>query len=453
MISFQKSAMYKTHREHFLEVLNELEAAAVIPTATLKTRNHDCTYAFRPDSDFWYLTGFEEPASVLVLLPKGSGEEDSPRTVLYLRELDPAKEIWTGRRLGVERAREVLGVDEARNISELWTDLPELLKGYRSILAATGQEEERDRKLIALLDRLRGMARGGIVAPAELIDPAPYLHELRLHKSADEVAEIKRAAEVTRRAHIAAMETAKPGLNECEISALINYEIERAGSTGNAYESIVAGGDNAVILHYIENNAELKDGELLLIDAGAEWNYYASDVTRTFPINGRFTDAQRAIYELVLAAEVKAIEHIRPGLNFSSIHDVAVKVLAEGLVKLGLLEGPVEKVIEEETYARFYTHKTGHWMGLDVHDRGAYSSEGKSRLLEPGMITTVEPGLYIASDDETVDECWRGIGVRIEDDVLVTETGHEILTPGIPKSVEEVEAACAGHLSSEKVPG
>jgi len=435
--------IYSEHRERFLESLAETGAAAVIPTATEKTRNHDCTYRFRPHSDFWYLTGFVEPGAVLVLLPNGKGEEDSPRSVLFLRERDRLKEIWHGRRLGVERAPDELDIDEARPIEDLWDALPELLKGYESIVYRTGEDEDRDRHMLGVTSRLRSMARGGIVGPAAIVDPAPTLHEQRLHKTDGEVALMRRAAEITTEAHGAAMAVTAPGRNESEVEALIEYIFRKRGSTGPAYSSIVAGGVNACILHYVENNMELRDGDLLLVDAGAEEQFYASDVTRTWPVGGTFSPEQRAVYQVVLDAQLVGVEHCKPGNTFASVHEVVVRKLVEGLVEIGLLEGDVDSLIDDHAYDRFYMHKTGHWLGLDVHDQGAYSVDGDSRALEAGMVTTVEPGLYIAEDDEQVEARWRGIGVRIEDDILITKTGHENLTAAIPKTIEAVEAACA----------
>jgi Xaa-Pro aminopeptidase len=436
-------SIYQQHRAAYLERLAKLDAAAVIPTASEKTRNHDCTYRFRPHSDFWYLTGFAEPGSVLVLLPRGTGDEDSPRSVLFLRERDRLKEIWNGRRLGLDRAPDELGIDEARSIEDLWEVLPQLLKGYASIVYRTGEEEDRDRHMLEVTSRLRSMARGGIVGPAALVDPAPSLHEQRLFKSAGEIEIMRRAAAITAEAHTAAMAATAHGRNESEIEALIEYTFRMRGSTGPAYTSIVAGGANACILHYVENNLPLRDGDLLLVDAGAEVEYYASDVTRTWPVNGTFSAEQRAVYQVVLDAQLAAIDHCRAGNTFLSVHDVALHKLVEGLVALGLLKGAVSTLIEEHAYDRFYMHKTGHWLGLDVHDQGAYAEDGCSRKLKPGMVTTVEPGLYIAEDDETVEARWRGIGVRIEDDILITATGCENLTAAIPKTIEEVEAACA----------
>ena len=423
--------------------------AAVLPTATLKVRNHDCNFRFRPDSDFWYLTGFAEPGATLVLLPGLPDAADeahrSPRTILFLRERDPLQETWNGRRLGTEAAPAALGLDEARNVDELWESLPDLLAGYGRVLYRTGIDEERDRAMLGVIDHLRKRSRTGTPPLAELVDPTTVVHELRLFKSEAELECMRRAASVTEEAHLAAMASAAPGVGEQEIDALIEYTVRRRGCTGMAYTNIVAGGDNACILHYIENDQPLADGDLLLIDAGAEHEFYAADVTRTFPVNGVFSDDQRALYEVVLDAQLAAIEQVRPGVRFDRAHEVATERLVAGMLRLGLLKGDAETILSEGTYERFYMHRTGHWIGLDVHDCGAYTDKGGSRTLEPGMVTTVEPGIYVALDDETVEARWRGIGVRIEDDVLVTADGCEVLTAAIPKTVEEIEAACAGR--------
>jgi Xaa-Pro aminopeptidase len=438
--------MYAEHRRSFLEQLSATGSAAVIPTHRSMVRNHDCDFRFRPSSDFWYLTGFAEPEACLVLLPDLEG--DGPgRSLLYLRELDKAMEIWNGRRLGLDAAPEALGVDEARNIESLWQDLPEILTGYEEVVFGAGFDVERDRKMGEVLSAVRRKARGGVRPLTRMVDHSPALHELRLFKSEAELDLVRKACAITTEAHAAAMAATAPGMNECEIDALVEYTFKRRGSTGAAYNNIVAGGGNACILHYVENNAELRDGDLLLIDAGAEWNYYASDVTRTFPINGRFNDEQRALYEVVLKAQTKAIEHSGPGVSFVSMHEVALQHLVQGLIELGLVSGSAEEVIEEHSYMDFFPHRTGHWMGLDVHDCGYYASDGSSRILEPGMVFTVEPGLYVDPDNQDVDERWRGIGVRIEDDVLVTSDGHEVLTAAIPKSLEEVQAACGAQAA------
>ncbi len=441
--------MHVEHRRSFLEALSARGAAAVIPTATHKIRNHDCEYRFRPDSDFWYLTGFAEPDGVLVLIPAlATTKSKNARSILFLRDKDREREIWTGRRLGVAGAAERLGVDEARPIERLWTDLPELLKNVERIVWRTGADEARDREMLQTVSKLRASAKGGVVPPLELLDPAPLLHELRLKKSADEIDVMRRAARITKDAHIAAMKRARPGVNEREIDALLDSTFRASGATGSAYTNIVAGGANACILHYVENDAALRGGDLVLIDAGSEVDYYASDVTRTFPVSGRFSAEQRALYEVVLDAQLAAIAHVRPGVTFVSVHEVALERLVRGLVRLGLLAGPPETVVEKEAYKRFYMHRTSHWLGLDVHDCGAYVVEGASRKLEPGMVLTVEPGLYVAEDDTSVEARWRGIGIRIEDDVLVTASGSDVLTAAIPKTIPEIETLRAEAFDS-----
>jgi Xaa-Pro aminopeptidase len=441
-------SIYREHRERLLETLAATRTAAVVPTACPKVRNHDAEYRFRPSSDFWYLTGFAEPGCVLVLLPEGvdSGEEADRgvRSVLFLRDRDALREIWDGRRVGVERAPERLGVDRAYDIETLWEVLPGLLKGYERLMYRTGEDDAGDLRMLEVLRQLRGRARGGVLPPVELVDPVPLLHEQRLVKGPEELAIMRRAAAITHEAHVGAMALAAPGVNECEVDAFLDYTFRRRGGTGAAYTSIVAGGVNACILHYIENDRPLRDGDLLLIDAGSEVDHYASDVTRTFPVSGTFSPEQRAIYEVVLEAEEAAIEIVKPGVPHDRIHKTALGVLVRGLLRLGLLEGTEESVLADESYRRFFMHGTSHWLGLDVHDCGAYTTGKDSRRLEPGMVFTVEPGIYVAEDDDTVEERWRGIGVRIEDDVLCTQDGYEVLTASIPKSVEEVEAACRG---------
>ncbi len=436
--------MFRRHRQQFMAKLASQRAAAIVFTAPEQVRNHDSHFRFRPDSDFWYLTGFAEPDSVLVLLP-GTGEEQPARSVLFLREKDREREIWDGFRLGIDAAPAALGVDQARPIGRLWEDLPELLVGRERIVYRTGQSDERDRRLLATITRLRGRARGGVQPPTELQDLAPLLHEARLLKDADELAQMRRAADLTCEAHLAAMHAVAPGVGEQEIDALLDYTFRRLGGTGSAYTNIVAGGANACILHYNLNDKPLADGDLLLIDAGAEFGHYAADVTRTFPVNGTFDEQQRAIYQLVLDAQLAALEAVRPGRPFDAYHQAALETIVDGLLSLGLLRGERAAILESGDYRRFFMHRTGHWLGLDVHDCGAYSRGGRSRELEAGMVLTVEPGIYIAPDDETVEERWRGIGVRIEDDVLVTSSGCEVLTAAIPKSIDEVEAACRGR--------
>jgi Xaa-Pro aminopeptidase len=437
-------AFHQQNRARLALRLSGRRAAGLFFTAAHKVRNHDSEYRFRPESDFWWLTGFAEPESALVLLPPLDGPGPA-RSILYLRDKDREREIWTGRRLGVAAAPAELRVDEARPIERLWDDLPTLLRNYQRIVTRTGLEPERDARVLDTLTRLRQAAKGLVVPPLELLDVAPFTHELRLFKTAEELERMRRAAAVSRAAHTGAMRACKPGMREYQLEALLEHELRSSGSTGPAYTHIVAGGANACILHYVENSAELRDGDLLLIDSGAEWEYYASDVTRTFPVNGRFSPEQRALYEVVLAAQLAAIAQVRPGATFLSVHEAALRTLVEGFVRLGLLAGKPEELIAGDAYRRLYMHRTSHWLGLDVHDCGAYVVDGASRTLEPGMVLTVEPGCYVAEDDTSVPEHWRGIGIRIEDDLLVSATGHEVLTAGIPKSVAEIEAACQGR--------
>lgn len=432
--------MHTDHRRHLFDHLRSEQACALVFASPARVRNNDCDYRYRPDSDFWYLTGLAEESACLVMLP--GDDEATDKTVLFLRERDPLMETWNGRRLGTARAPDALGIDEARDITQLWTDLPGLMSDWERIVYRTGQHADTDRKLLDLIAGLRQKARGGVEPPVELLDTAPFIHELRLFKTPAEADHMRHAAEIASEAHLAAMRETQPGTNECEIDALIEYTFRRRGATGAAYTNIVAGGANACILHYVENNQPLRDGDLILIDAGAEWSYYASDVTRTFPVNGTFSAEQRAVYEVVLKAQKDTIAGLAPGVSFDWMHQRALAGIVDGLLELGLLTGTRESVIAEKTYDRFYMHKAGHWLGLDVHDCGAYFIDGSSRLLEPGMALTVEPGIYIAEDDETVEERWRGIGVRIEDDLLITESGCENLTAAIPKELDEVEAAC-----------
>ena len=430
--------MFTEHRERFLARLASENAAAIVPAGAPKIRNHDSEYRFRPRSDFYYLTGFREPDAVLVLAPANT----EAKAVLFLNEKDREAETWTGRRLGTEAAPAALGVDRAYPIGELWTRLAEILPGHARVVHALGEDPAFDRPLLEAVSTMQKKSRAPRPAPREWVEPALWLHELRLRKDEAELACMRAAARVSAEAHRAVMSAARPGVNEGELDGLLEYTFRRRGGTGSAYGNIVAGGANACILHYRENDRPLLHGELCLVDAGCEWDFYASDVTRTFPVGGRFSAEQRALYELVLRAEEAAIARVRPGATHDEVHVTAVEVLVDGLLALGLLAGPREDVLAQHTYRRFYMHRTGHWLGLDVHDCGLYALDGVPRAFEPGMVTTVEPGLYVAADDESVEPRWRGIGIRIEDDVLVTPTGHELLTRDVPKSVDEVEALC-----------
>jgi len=436
---------FARRRETVIERLAARNAAALIPTAQPKARNSDTEHRYRPDSDFWRLTGFGEPHSALVLLPALGAR--SARTILFLRDNDRDQEIWSGRRLGVSRAAQRLEIDEARPFDKLWTDLPQLIAGYERLCYRTGVDAENDRRVLSTLSQMRSRSRAAAQTPMEILDTAPVLHELRLFKDAAEIDAMRKAAEITAAAHLAAMRSTRPGLNEREIEALIEYEFRRRGANAPAYNTIVAGGANACVLHYVDNDMALADGDLLLIDAGAEFEHYACDVTRTFPVGRRFTDAQRTLYDIVLRAQLAAIEASTPGVAIESVHDAAVRVLAEGLCDVGLVAGDAAACIESGAYKRFYMHRTSHWLGLDVHDCGAYVEAGSSRKLEPGMVLTVEPGLYVAPDENGVDERWRGIGIRIEDDVLVSAEGPQVLTSAIPKSIEALEALRSEHSS------
>jgi Xaa-Pro aminopeptidase len=431
--------MFRDHRERFLSILARENAAAIVPTGTLRLRNHDSEYRFRPHSDFYYLTGFREPDAVLVLAPK-----QVEKSVLFLNEKDRDAEIWTGRRLGSAGAPAALGIERAYPRGELWTRLGELLLGHERIVHAFGVDATFDQELLTTVANLQKKGRARQTIPRQWVEPALWLHELRLFKDEAELECMRAAARVSAEAHRAVMRAAKPGVNEGELDALLDYTFRRRGGTGAAYGNIVASGANACILHYRENDRVLAEGDLCLVDAGCEWDFYASDVTRTFPVGGRFSHEQRELYELVLRSQAAAIERVRPGATQDEVHQAALEVLVDGLIALGLLAGSRAEVLEKETYRRFYMHRTGHWLGLDVHDCGLYSQDGKPRPFEPGMVTTVEPGLYVAPEDETVEARWRGIGIRIEDDLLVTADGHEVLTSDVPKEIGEIEELCAG---------
>jgi Xaa-Pro aminopeptidase len=415
------------------------DAVAVFPAAPVFVRNNDVDHEYRQDSDFYYLTGFDEPQSVLVL----DGRER--KMVLFVRPRDPDREIWDGPRAGVGGAKERHGADEAFVISELDEGLPKLLSNHKRLFYRLGKDRTFDDKILETIDKVRGRGRTGVSAPTEISDPGQIVHEMRLFKHAEDLAAMKRAAEITKEAHIRAMAGTKPGMRENQVEAVLLETFRRHGSERAAYGSIVGSGPNACILHYRANNRLMEPGELLLIDAGCEYGYYASDVTRTFPVSGSFTKEQEAIYQLVLDAQEASIAQVKVGATLDQIHKTSVETITRGLVQLGLLQGEVEKLIEDEAYKPFYMHKTSHWLGMDVHDVGAYFIGGQHRKLEPGMVLTVEPGIYIARDYDKVPPEWRGIGIRIEDDILVSPPGEEPenLTAGIPKTVREVQQACA----------
>ena len=409
------------------------DAIAIIPSAKVISRNSDAEFAFRQDSDFLYLTGFNEPDSVAVLVP---GREKS-EYILFCREKDPKKEQWTGRMAGIEGAIESYSADDAFPISDIDEILPSLMENRSKVFYSVGSNPDFDKQVISWVNSLSAKVRNGIQAPHEFISLNVLLHELRLFKSPQEQQLMRDAANVSVGAHERAMQVCKPGMMEYEVDAEYSYAFKRAGMEA-AYTTIVGGGENGCILHYIENNAELQDNELLLIDAGAENQGYASDITRTFPINGKFTEEQRALYQITLDAQYAAIELAKPGSRWIDPHDAAVRVITTGLVELGLLEGDIDELISENKYFPFYMHKTGHWLGLDVHDVGKYKLNEEWRELEPGMTLTVEPGIYV-SPSKDVDKKWWNIGIRIEDDILITEDGNEVLTAALIKEVDDIE--------------
>ena len=411
---------YATRRQRLSQAMGA--GVAVIPTAPERTRNRDSQYPYRFDSYFFYLTGFPEPEAVLVLV---AGE--SPRSILFCREKHEEREIWDGFRYGPPAARERFGVDEARSIERLDEDLVALLADQPSLFYAPGADADWDARAMRWLNAVRAQARTGVSAPTQIHDVRTLLDEMRLTKDAAELATMRRAAEISAGAHQRAMRAARPGRIEYEIEAELQHEFRRHGAQFPAYWPIVAGGVNACVLHYRDNDAPLRDGDLLLIDAGCELDGYAADITRTFPVNGRYSGAQRAAYELVLAAQAAAIAQVRAGKPWNAPHDAAVRVLAQGMLDLRLLSGSLDETLEKETYRRFYMHRTGHWLGLDVHDAGEYKHGGNWRALAPGMTLTVEPGIYIRAADDVPAE-FHNIGIRIEDDVLVTDGDCEVLT-------------------------
>ena len=416
---------------------------ALIPTAHEAARNRDSLYPYRHDSYFYYLTGFNEPESVLVLIA-GSGQFPTPRSILFCREKNLEREIWDGYRYGPDGARTTFGFDEARPISELASALPQLLSDQPAIFTIVGGDVAWDRKISDALNGVRALSRTGVSAPTVVHDIRAILDRQRLVKDGYEIDVMRRAGEISSDAHIRAMRTARPGQFEYEVEAELLHEFIRNGAREQAYSAIVASGPNACVLHYRENNRLMNDGDLLLIDAGGEYASYASDITRTFPVNGKFTGPQKAVYEVVLEAQMKCIDDVKPGKPFNAYHDTAVRVLSQGLIDLGLCKGSLDSVIESKSYFQFYMHRAGHWLGLDVHDAGDYrigGSTGRWQTLKPGMVLTVEPGLYIRPADN-VPEKFHNIGVRIEDDILVTPGGNENLTVKTPKTVADVEAAC-----------
>ena len=410
------------------------EAALVLYGGELKTRSNDTEFRFRPDSDFYYLTGLAEPGAVMVLRP---GHD--PELTLFVRPRDPEQEVWTGRRIGPEGAVARFGADAAHPLQELGEKLPELLDGAPTVYMPLAVYRRLDQAVHRAIANLRRRNRTGTTPPEALHDARLLIGEDRIAKDPAALASLRRAVDITTAAHVTAMRAVAPGMREFQIEALLEYEFRRAGAGGPGYASIVGGGANATVLHYVDNDDFLHDGQLLLVDAGAEWDLMSADLTRTFPIGGRFSAAQRDLYQVVLRANHEGIERAVVGGDIDDIHHGALETLCEGLIDLGLLEGSVEQAIEQETYKRFYMHRTSHWLGADVHDAGYYTLQRKPRALQPGFVLTVEPGLYVSPDDEQVPEAFRGIGIRIEDDVLVTPEGPEVLTASAPKDIDAIE--------------
>jgi len=437
---------YATFAARRARLLAQMEpgAVAVLPTAPEVARNSDSDYLYRHDSYFYYLTGFTEPEAILVLI--AARGEVPASAILFCRQKDVEREIWDGFRYGPEAARSSFGFDAAFPIDQLDAEMGRLLANAPTLYYALGRSTPLDAQVKQWLGSVRAQSRSGITAPTTAADLLPLLDEMRLLKDEGEIAIMQRAALISGNAHARAMRATRPGMREYEIEAELLYEFRRNGSQAPAYNSIVAAGANACVLHYSANNALCKDGDLLLIDAGCELDGYASDITRTYPVNGRFSEPQKRLYELVLASQSAALAAVQPGARYTNIHEAAVKVLAQGMLDLGLLDkngsGSVEDVIADKRYVQFYMHGTGHWLGMDVHDVGQYrdiNTAGKpSRPLQPGMVLTVEPGIYVRPAEGVPEEYWN-IGIRIEDDVLVTDNGHTILSTSAPKTVAEIE--------------
>lgn len=431
---------YARRRSELMALL-EPGSIAILPSASRLTRNNDVDFPFRQDSDFHYLTGFDEADSVFVLVP---GREHG-EAILFCRERDPEFERWHGRVTGPERAMQLYGLDDAFPITDIDDILPGLIEGKSKLYYAMGTHREFDHRVIGWVKGLSGNKQSGARPPGEFIQLGQYLHELRLFKTAQEIEVMKRSAEITAEAHRRIMSMTTPGTMEYELEAELRYTFLKQGARDAAYPPIVGSGNNACILHYIQNGDQLRSGDLVLVDAGSEYEYYAADVTRTFPVNGKFSKAQRELYEVVLRAQAAAIDMVKPGNQWNQPHDTAVRELTAGLIRLGLLEGDLDALVEQQTCEQFYMHKTGHWLGLDVHDVGEYKVGDQWRVFEPGMVTTIEPGLYIPDGTAGVPSKYQGIGIRIEDNVLVTRDGNQVLTDAIPRMVEDIEALMAGQ--------
>ena len=429
---------FKKRRKRLMDMIGS-DSIAILPTASVTVRNRDVEFPFRPDSDFFYLTGYPEPEAVLVLIP----DRKEGESILFCRESDEKMETWHGRRSGLDGAISIYSVDDAFPIEDMDDILPGLIEGHERIFYNMGINQNFDQRVLGWVNQIRDKVRVGAIAPDEFISLNHFLHEMRLYKSHYEVRWMRQAAKISAKAHKRAMRNCRPDMYEYQLEGELISEFIQNGARFTAYPPIVGSGQNTCILHYTDNSDKMLDGDLLLIDSGAEYQCYASDITRTFPVNGKFSNAQRDIYNLVLSAQTAAINEIKPGKHWNDPHDAAVKVLTEGMVSLGILEGDPEELIKNKDYAKYYMHRTGHWLGMDVHDVGDYKLDGEWRMLEAGMVMTVEPGLYLPVNSKDLPEHWQNIGVRIEDDVLVTKDGYDILSKDAPKTIDEIEELMA----------
>jgi len=433
-----KTTEFARRRRQLMRMMDS-DSIAILPTSPERVRNRDVVYPYRADSDFHYLTGFPEPEAVAVLVPG----RDHGEYILFCRERDAEMETWHGRRAGLEGACELYGADDAFPISDIDEILPGLLENRERVFYTMGCNAAFDKQLMDWLNQIRAMSRSGVNPPGEFVSLDHLLHDLRLFKSRAEVSQIRKAIKASVVAHKRAMQICRPGVHEYELEAELIHQFTVNGACSTAYPPIVGGGANGCILHYTENSDPLRDGDLVLIDAGGEVDCYASDITRTFPVNGSYSPAQKALYDVVLEAQLAAIAKMKPGNHWNEPHEAAVKVLTKGLIKLGLIKGSLARSIKDEAYKPFYMHRTGHWLGLDVHDVGDYKVNGEWRALEPGMVMTVEPGLYVAKGSKGVSRKWWDIGIRIEDDILITRDGNEVLSRALPKTTDEIEALMA----------
>jgi Xaa-Pro aminopeptidase len=434
---------YQRRRKKLMDLMGN-ESIAIIPTASVYIRNRDVEFPFRPDSDFYYLTSYSEPEAVAVLIP----DRDHGEFILFCRENDPVMETWNGRRTGIEGAVGQYGADDAFPVGDLDEILPGLLENKERIYYTMGNNVTFDQRVLGWVNQVRKRARTGVNAPDEFISLNHFVHEMRLYKSRTEISAMRKAARISAQAHKRAMQVCQPGMMEFQIEAELKYVFTQLGAREPAYPPIVGGGANSCILHYTENNQVLRDGDVLLIDAGAEYKNYASDISRTFPVNGKFSRVQRDVYDIVLKAQLAAIAKVKPGNHWDEPHNAAIEILTAGMIELGIFKGKLKELIKDQSYTRYYMHRTGHWLGMDVHDVGDYKVESEWRTFEPGMVLTVEPGMYLPAGSKGLARKWWNIGVRIEDDVLVTATGNEVLSKDVPKTIDAIEALMAHDIAA-----